>query len=115
MTYQGARAQPIATEVGRFFEVSRVRLGNDGHVSDVTWVEVNAKSDLDVGAEVIAPSSEVIDAIHDGATVTAIFVASEGRTPGSNFVVVENVNGDEMLHLEGPASDGRTLADISRF
>lgn len=37
MTYQGERARPLADENGRSFEVSKVRIGADGHVSDVWW------------------------------------------------------------------------------
>ena len=37
MTHQGERARPMAAEYGRCFEVSKVRIGADGHVSDVLW------------------------------------------------------------------------------
>ena len=34
MTYQGERARPMVSERVRFFEVSKIRLGSNGHVSD---------------------------------------------------------------------------------
>lgn len=67
MTYQGERARPLASEKGRFFEVSKVRIGADGHVSDVLWVEVESGSDQEVGTRVLASAAEVVDAIHDRA------------------------------------------------
>jgi hypothetical protein len=67
MTYQGERARPMASESGRCFEVSKVRIGPDGHVSDVLWAEVDAVDDRSVGARVLATAAEVVDAIHDGA------------------------------------------------
>ena len=44
MTYEGVRARPLASENGRLFEVSKVRIGPDGRVSDVLWGEVDADS-----------------------------------------------------------------------
>ena len=60
MTYQGERARPMASEKGRVFEVSKVRIGADGHVSDVLWVEVDSGSDQDVGTRVLASAAEVV-------------------------------------------------------
>ena len=34
MTYQGERARAMASEIGRVFAVSKVRIGADGHVSN---------------------------------------------------------------------------------
>ena len=76
MTYQGERARPMTSESGRFFEVSKVRIGPDGHVSDVLWGEVDAGNDRAVGARVLATAAEVVDAIHDGAQVEAVFSPS---------------------------------------
>ena len=73
MTYQGERARESVTDKGRFFEVSKIRLGADGHVSEVLWGQVNSGSDQDVGPRVVAPAAEVVDAIHEGASVVAVF------------------------------------------
>lgn len=80
MTYQGERSRPMASEGGRLFEVSKVRIGLDGHVSDLLRGEVDAGSDRAVGARVVATAAEVVDAIHDGAQVEAVF-AAKGHLP----------------------------------
>ena len=64
MTYQGERARPMASENGRFFEVSKVRIGPDGHVSDVLWGEVDPGSDRVVAARVAPPVADVVETIH---------------------------------------------------
>ena len=111
MTYQGERARPMASENGRFFEVSKVRIGPDGHVSDVLWGEVDAGSDRAVGARVLASASEVVDAIHDGARVVALFPSKE-RRPERSFFVVEHADGRECIAFDGPPSPGRNVDDI---
>ena len=116
MTYQGERARAMASEAGRCFEVSKVRIGPDGHVSDVLWGEVDAGSDRDVGARVVATAAEVVDAIHDGAQVAAVFPASEADQPRHRperlFVVVEHEDGRECIALEDSPSPGRDLVDM---
>jgi len=112
MTYQGERAQPMATEDGRCFEVSKVRIGADGHVSDVLWGEVDAGSDRAVAVRVVATAAEVVDAIHDGAQVAAVFTSDE-RLPERVFVVVEHDDGSECIAFEGGPSEGRNVTDIA--
>ena len=99
MTYQGARATAAQSEFRRVFVVSKVRLADDGQVADVLWVEVNARSNLDVGEPVVATVAEVIDAIHDGARVVAVFPGSGGNMPERDFEVVEHGNGNEIIGL----------------
>lgn len=111
MTYQGERARPMASENGRFCEVSKVRIGPDGRVSDVLWGEVDAGSDRAVGARVVASASEVIDAIHDGAQVAAMF-PSRDRCPERSFLIVEHADERACIAFEGLASPGRNVADI---
>ena len=111
MTYQGERARPMASENGRFFEVSKVRIGPDGHVSDVLWGEVDAGSDRAVGVRVVASASQVVDAIHDGVQVAAVFPSKE-RCPERSFLIVEHADGRECIALDGPPSPGRNVDDI---
>lgn len=117
MTYQGERARPMASEEGRCFEVSKVRIGADGHVSDVLWGEVDGGSDRDVGARVVASAAEVVDAIHDGAQVAAVFPTFDSEHPRHRpervFVIVEHEDGRECIAFEGPPSPGRDLADVA--
>jgi hypothetical protein len=115
MTYQGERARSIATEAGRVFEVSKVRLGSDGHVSDVLWGEVDAASDHEVGPRVLASAAELVDAIHDGAQVVAVFPPSPGRLPERRLVVILHNDGRECIAFDGPSSPGRDLADMARL
>ena len=112
MTYQGERARPMADENNRFFEVSKVRIGADGHVSDVLWGEVNAGSDLAVGHRVVAVAADVVDAIHDGAHVVAVFPQAQAHRPHRTFVVVEHEDGRECIALEGNAVLGREVGDL---
>ena len=116
MTYEGVRARPMASESGRLFEVSKVRIGPDGHVSDVLWGELDAGSDQHVGTHVVASAAEVVDAIHDGAQVAAVFLSTEsGRPkhlPMRTFVIVEHEDGRECITFEGPPSPGRELVDM---
>ncbi|OYV00249.1 MAG: hypothetical protein CFE45_09850 [Burkholderiales bacterium PBB5] len=114
MTYQGERARPMASERGRCFEVSKVRIGPDGHVSDVLWGEVDTGANRMVGARVLATAAEVVDALHDGAQVAAVFPSGD-RLPERSFEVVEHHDGRECIALAGVASPGRNLADLTRL
>jgi hypothetical protein len=102
----------MASEVGRVFEVSKLRIGADGHVSDVLWAEVNAGSDLDVGAPVRATAAEVMDAIHDGAQVSAVFPLAKSHVPERALVIVKLKDGRECIGFADAASPGRELGDM---
>jgi hypothetical protein len=115
MTYQGERARPMASEKGRFFEVSKVRIGRDGHISNVLWGEVNAGSDCDVGPSVVATAAEVIDALHDGATVAAVFLLSKHHQPERAFLIVEQNDGREYISFAAASSTGRNLSDMDKL
>ncbi|UXH76085.1 hypothetical protein [Roseateles amylovorans] len=118
MTYQGERARPLSTEDGRYFVVSKVRLDADGQVSAVLWGEVDAASGHDVGARVQASAAEVVDAIHDGATVAAAFVSGDAHArhpPERTFVVIQHPDGMEGLRLADAEVPGRCLTDIPRL
>lgn len=115
MTYRGERSRELATEEGRVFEVSEVRLAKDGQVLDVLWGEVNSASGLDVGAKIQTTAAEVMDAIHDGAVVVALFDTSEVHLRKRPFVIVLLPEGGERLVLAGPAVPGHELADLRRL
>jgi hypothetical protein len=116
MTYKGVRARPLESENGRLFEVSKVRIGPDGHVSDVLWGELDGGSDQHVGVRVVVSAAEVVDAIHDGAQVAAVFTSTNAGGPKHllmrTFVVVEHNDGRESITFEGPPSPGRELIDM---
>lgn len=119
MSYQGARARSEDDETHRVFAISKVRLNEAGGITDVLWAEISAKSNRDVGAPVVVPVADVIDALHDGASVSAIFPVQFGALPGHAFEVVEFADGVETIDLVGahdtdPASrvDLRDLARL---
>ena len=114
MTYQGERARPMSTERGRHFEVSKVRIGPDGHVSDVLWGEINSASDLKVGKRVVATVAEVVDAIHDGAQVAAVFTKGD-PLPQRMFLVVEQNDGSEHITIDGTPYAGRNASDLEKL
>ena len=114
MTYQGERARPMANESGRVFEVSKVRIGADGHVSDVLWGEVDGTSDRNVSARFVVTAADVVDAIHDGAKVAAVF-QSEDPLPERAFVVVEHEDGRECIALDGEDSPGRNVTNLANL
>lgn len=114
MTYQGERSRPMASESGRFFEVSKVRMGADGHVSEVLWGEVNTGNDRSVGPQVLATAAEVVDAIHDGAQVLAVFPAPDAL-PDRAFAIFLHQDGRECITLAGAPSLGRELLDLARL
>jgi hypothetical protein len=104
----------MPTEVGRFFEVSEVRLDTTGHIAEVLWSEVNAGANQEVGPPVRADLAEVVDALHDGAQVSARFLA-DARRPERGFLIFEHPDGTEGIELEGLPSPGRNLSDLRRF
>ncbi len=115
MTYQGERAHTIASESRRNFAVSKVRIDADGQVRDVLWTEVSGRSDQDVGAPVVAPVADVVDAIQDGAQVAALFSSSKGRLPERVFVVLKKDDGREYIAFDNSPSPGRNLADMAKL
>jgi hypothetical protein len=115
MTYQGTRARPADDESARVFEVSEIRLAADGRVSHVLWAEVDAPSDHDVSARVVAPVADVVDAIHGGARVAALFAQPHSALPERFFVVARHEDGRETIAFDGEPSPGRDLADMARL
>ena len=116
MTYQGERARPLANDSGRYFEVLRLRLGADGHVSEVLWAEVNAAANRDVGPRVLASAAEVVDALRGGAQVAAMFSPSAAHPsrdrPDRAFVIVAHADGRECIAFDDALSPGRQLTDV---
>lgn len=84
------------------FAVSKVRLDPDGRVTDVLWGVVDTKSNRWVSPEVVAPVSEVVDAIHKGDRVYALFPTPHGHSPERQFMVVDYASGWETVALTGP-------------
>ena len=111
--YQGARAQTDAPLIRRVFAVSKLRQDANGVVEEVLWTEVNRKSNLGLGAAVRAPVSEVVDAIHAGHEVIALFDTTQATEPERPFVIVNHRDGHKRVVLDGPDAAGRDLQDIA--
>ena len=112
MSYRGLHARTADDESTRVFEVSKVRLAAQGRVSDVLWAEVDGRTDRKVGERSLAPVADVIDALHSGARVAAVFARHGGRRPERCFVVTRYEDGGEAIGLDGAPSPGRELGDI---
>jgi hypothetical protein len=106
------RSHAAGSKAGRMLEVSKVRIGPHGRITAVLWGEVDAWVDQVVGARVEADTAAVIDAIHAGDHVSAVFLHPH-RLPSRPFVVVGHLDGHPHLALEGPPSPGRNVADLA--
>lgn len=72
---------------------------------------MDAGPDRAVGARVVATAAEVVDAIHDGAQVEAVFSA-KGHLPERLFGIVLHEAGKECITLDGAPSPGRNVTDL---
>ncbi len=119
MSYEGARARFEENETRHVFAISKVRLAESGNVTEVLWGEIDAKSNLDVAAAVVVPVADVIDALHDGARVSAVFPSSLGPMPDHAFEVVEHPSGIETIELiaatQGSSRRRARLTDLARL
>ncbi len=116
MTYQGARARTGDTEAGHFFAVSKVQLDNYGHVTQVLWSEIDTKSNRDLNSASMVPVADVVDAIHAGAMVTAVFQPGLTHNAEHLFEVIAHLTGGETIDLVRPSGPYATskfdLADM---
>jgi hypothetical protein len=103
MTYQGARARPRDSETGHFFAVSKVRLDSFGHVTHVLWNEVDPKSNSDLSSAALVSVADVVDAIHAGAQVAAVFHGWLPHIPEQMFEIIAHIKGGETVALARPS------------
>ncbi len=115
MTYQGERARELVDEPRRVFEVLKVRLSADDHVRDVLWGQVGTATDHEPGLLMEASAAEVVDAIHGGADVVAVFEAPEPHPRKRALVVTMQADGTEHIAFAGPAVPGRELVNMDRL
>lgn len=113
MTYQGQRGRPEASEVKRAFAVSKIRWNAAGAVDEVLWTELNTGSNLAVYAPVVVPVADVVDAIHDGAAVSAVFPEWPAHLPHRLFEALEHASGTETIALvQPPTAAAHDLAGL---
>ena len=115
MTYQGAKARSLDGETKRFFSISKIRLDPAGWPTHVLWGEVNAASDLDVGPQRVTLVADVVDAIHDGAVVVAVFLPPKVHSPEHMLVVTERPDGIETIALAPTVSLSAKRASLQEI
>ena len=62
--------------------------------------------------ETIAPVADVVEAIHNGDAVFALFPSAHGHQPERRFIAVEHANGWETIVLEGNKTFEREIPDM---
>lgn len=99
----------------KVFAVSKVRLDNDGRITDVYWGEVDTHRNDWVGPEHAVSVDEAVRALHAGHQVFALFPSTHGHLPERRFMVVDYDNGWETIALDGPPTHEREVHDMARF
>lgn len=99
-------ARPLAADAVTFYAVSQVRLDARRRVTEVVWGQVDTAGNRWATEEMRAPVADVVEAIHNGDPVFALFRGPDGHGPQRRFVVVEHVDGEESIVLEGGAGSG---------
>ena len=110
--YQGAKAHSLLKDPVSVFAVSKVRLDVDGRVTDVLWGVIDRNSNHWVSAAAQATVADVVEAIHNGDQVLALFPTNEGRLPDREFVVVEFDDGTETIELDAANEPAPGIRDI---
>lgn len=95
--------------------VSKVQLDPDRRVTAVLWGQVDTASNTWASAEVMAPVSEAVDALHAGEPVYALFPSTHGHVPDRQFVVVDYDDGRQTIVLDGPTAFEREIHDMDRL
>jgi len=97
------------------YAVSKVQLDNDGRVIAVLWGRVDTRMNEWAGPEMRALVSDVVNAIHRGDQVFALFPSAHGHLPDRRFMTVAYDNGWETVALEGPPTYEREVHDMDRL
>ncbi len=97
------------------YAVSRLRLDKDGRVTAVLWGEVDTKTNQWATPELVAPVGQVVDAIHAGDHVFALFPTTHGHLPERRFIVVDYDNGWKSIALDGPSTHEREIHDMDHL
>jgi hypothetical protein len=117
MPYRGTKARKQSDETPRLFAVSAVILDASGYVAFVRWGEVtskvHSKTPTHAETEMLSPVSDVVEAIHSGDQVVAVFPSRMLKMPDRAFKVVRLEDGRRVLALEGLAVFEGELADIA--
>ena len=112
MTYQGARARDLHRDSASVFAVSKVRIDVDGRVTEVLWGVIDKKSNHWVSPAELAPVAQVVEAIHNGDKVLALFPTNDGRLPEREFEVVEFDDGTKTIELGASTAPAPEIRDM---
>ena len=93
-------ARPLVADAVTFYAVSQVRVGFHGRVTEVVWGQIDTASNRWAADEMRAPVADVVEAIHNGDPVFALFRGPDGHSPQRRFVVVEHDDGEESVVLD---------------
>lgn len=108
-------ALPLAADAVTFYAVSQVRLDGRQRVSEVVWGQVDTAANRWATDETRAPVADVVDAIHNGDPVFALFRGEDGHAPQRRFVAVEHGDDEESIVLEGAAGAIPALDSMDRI
>ena len=97
------------------YAVSKVRLDGEGRVKAVLWGQVDTQKNDWTNGEAVAPVEDVVEAIHNGDAVFALFPSEHGHLPERRFIAVEYDNGWETIALEGNPTYEREVHDMDRL
>jgi hypothetical protein len=111
MPFQGACALLSKPEQVSVFLVAKLRSDPRGRIESVLLTEMDRRTRMLLSAEEV-PVSEVIDLIHSGHSVCAMFASRQEREVDRRFAVALAGDGQETIVLDGPATPGRELRDI---
>ena len=113
---RGRRAflHPVPADPMTFHAVSRIRLDLHHRVTDVVWGQVDTVANAWVTDETFAAVGDVVDALHAGDQVFALFPAEGGHLPERRFAVVMDDEGFETIALDNAAEPGRGIDDMDR-
>ena len=76
------------------------------------WGVIDKKSNHWVSPAAVAPVAEVVDAIHNGDQVLALFPTNGGRLPEREFEVVEFDDGTETIELDASNAPAPEIRDM---
>jgi len=108
-------ALPLARDAVTFHAVSQIRLDARQRVSEVVWGQVDTAGNCWASDEMRAPVADVVEALHNGDAVFALFRGADGHLPQRRFIAVEHDDGEETIALDGRAGSGPGLEAMDRI
>ncbi len=114
---RGRRAfvHPVPADPTTFHAVSKVRLDPRGRVTYVVWGQVNTTTNTWATDEAFAAVEDVVDALHKGDPVFALFPGEAGHVPERRFVATLHDDGLETIALDNASSPGRPVDAMDRI